>query len=125
MNKIFKLCLGLIGVVILMYILANSWGTEYRISKMDFIISDYIGKHESGLTETGLIQYAKEVGCEVTEQTDKIIIRYIWIWTRKEWIVPKVKVQSNQSLIGPRDGCSIIAQYLLPERCSLTTKIGG
>ena len=95
MNKLIKFVFGLIGVAILMYLMAGTWATEYKLDKMEFIIHDFQGKRESKLTNDGLIEYAEKVGCDVMDKGDQLEIRYRWIWTRRTWIVKKIEVQSN------------------------------
>ena len=89
MPTVLRFLLGLVGVAALLGLLLNAWLVEHRINKINVIVADYIGPHESDLDEPGLINYVKLCGCDVTFESDKLIIRLVMGWTRKTWNVPR------------------------------------
>ena len=87
-KKCYLVPLVVVIFVILLWYVGNSLVTAMRMDKVNFIISDYIGKRESGLTQGRLIEYVNACGCTVDKSETHLIIKLRFIWTRKSWIVP-------------------------------------
>jgi hypothetical protein len=94
-RRIINIAVGIIFVGLLGWLTLACMAAQYRIDKMNFIISDYQGVRDSGLTESGLVQYARDCGCTVESSADSYTFKVGTLWIRKTWVVTKTKVSPN------------------------------